>query len=250
MKKRIITWNKCFTARHQWWYFLLSLVILSCIGILFTHENLLNWVIMQDKQMTLMLNFKGSSTTDQFWYLYSKLPTWIPLIAVIAFNCLRYHPGTTREKLYFFLCTIVLITLLDQTSASLIKPFAARLRPSHTPSLCHLLHYVNNYRGGNYGFVSSHATNLVGLVTWLWHFFRHRVIRITMFCFAAMMCYSRIYLGVHFLGDVLMGSLLGFCMAQIFYFIISKKLRFFTTDHPSYEIPIVYVVTMLVLLII
>ena len=101
-----------------------------------------------DKQAMLILNYDGSSTADSFWYLYSQKLTWIPLELTALAAVLAMHPGKMREKLVFVVSFIVVLTLCDQLSSGVIKPLVGRLRPSHDPSVCNLLHYVNDYRGG------------------------------------------------------------------------------------------------------
>lgn len=158
-----------------------------------------------DHHLMAMLNFTGSAATDKFWYDYSCTAVWIPLTATAILMVARTQRGNVRGTCILLLAIGLTVALTDQISSSICKPFFARLRPSHDPSICYMLHYVNNYRGGNYGFVSSHAANVTGLVTWLFWLFSHRIMRLVFLLFAIMTCYSRIYLGVHFPGDVIMG---------------------------------------------
>ena len=103
----------------------------------------------------------------------------------------------------------VVVALCDQVSSSLLKPLVGRLRPSHDADVCGMLHYVGSYRGGLYGFVSSHAANAFGAATFASFVVGKRVFAVSIFAFSALVAYSRIYLGVHYPGDVLGGCLLG-----------------------------------------
>lgn len=213
---------------------LLAFVLLMlCCNLLL--EIAANWniildsLITTDKRAMLLLNFKGSATTDSFWYGYSHMRAWIPLILVTVGSVVYYHPGNWKEKLTLIIAIALLITVLDQLSSTVIKNLTARPRPSHDPSLCYLLHYVNGYHGGRYGFVSGHATNIVGITTVLCYIFRNRFIRLTLCLFAAMMCYSRIYLGVHFPGDIICGALLGYGVATLMLRTLGRKIHVYST---------------------
>ena len=202
-----------------------------------------------DQQLMLWLNFKGSSLTDQFWFGYSRLLTWIPMMVVVVGSFLCRCKGCKRNKVAFLLCTVLLLVVLDQLSSSIIKPLVGRLRPSHDPAVCELLHYVGGYRGGRYGFVSGHAANIVGLATWLFLTFRNKITRIIILAFALLMCYSRIYLGVHYPGDVICGAALG---ATIAIFIARYQRRHFPLsiiNHPAYEMAAAFGLTLLALVL-
>jgi undecaprenyl-diphosphatase len=91
-----------------------------------------------------------------------------------------------------------------------MKPFFERLRPSHDPSMQNLIHLVDDYRGGLYGFASSHAANTFGVALFVWLTLRPVYNWIFLiFLWAAVMTYTRIYLGVHYPGDIIVGALVG-----------------------------------------
>jgi undecaprenyl-diphosphatase len=91
-----------------------------------------------------------------------------------------------------------------------MKPFFARLRPSREPSLEGLVHLVNGYTGGKYGFASSHAANTFATAFFFWLLFKDRYRWVwVLFVWAVVMTYTRIYLGAHYPGDILVGMLIG-----------------------------------------
>lgn len=180
-----------------------------------------------DTRLLLLLNGQGDHWTDVFWTAFTSLVVWIPLAAVTLYDVWRACKGSAWRKILFLLIIVTLIAVLDQTSSSLLKPFVARIRPSHDPAVENMLHFVNGYRGGQYGFVSGHATNIGGICTWLFLIFRHWLGRICFIFFALALGYSRIYLGVHYPGDVLCGFLLGVTVAWIGYRVVR---HYFSVD--------------------
>lgn len=134
--------------------------------------------------------------------------SWVPLYVVLA--VLMILKFKWRLLILAPFVTLLVISS-DQISVHLFKDVFMRLRPCHNPLIADLVHTVNNHCGGQYGFVSSHAANtfalacFVGLVLknhfkWMLPF---------MLSWAAIVSYSRIYLGVHYPGDILGGALLG-----------------------------------------
>jgi undecaprenyl-diphosphatase len=169
-------------------------------------ETLNNW----DTQLFLTLNGWNSPFWDTIMYWISGKTNWIPLYVVL----LGYLGYTFRWKsLWILLGTAVLITMSDQASVHLFKETFERLRPCHQDHLAGMVHLVNDYCGGRYGFVSSHASNhfAVAMFTALW--IRKWWYWTFIMVWAGIISYSRIYLGVHFPGDVIFGAILGILLA-------------------------------------
>lgn len=173
-----------------------------------------------DHSLLLFLNYDGGGLCDMLWYAISQIWVWLPFYGVllyVLFLSAKPHERPVMQYLSLLVATALLIVLADRLSSGVIKPMVMRLRPSHEPEYNLLLHYVADYRGGTYGFVSSHAANTVALATWIALLFRQRAVVFTMTLFALLNCYSRLYLGVHFPGDVLCGSVLGAVVAYVVY---------------------------------
>ena len=107
----------------------------------------------------------------------------------------------------------------------ILKPWVARLRPTHNPEIADLIHTVNGYRGGRYGFVSSHAANAATFVTFTALVFRNRFYTILLTLWAFLTAYSRVYLGVHYVGDVLCGALVGVLVGVGVYAVFKSKVE-------------------------
>jgi undecaprenyl-diphosphatase len=174
-----------------------------------------------DTSLTLAINSCHSPFFDNFFYIYTQTWTWIPAILVLLVWMWRKW-GV--RSLYVVAGIALCILLSDQISSSLLKPLVARLRPTHNPEIVDLIHTVNGYRGGRYGFVSSHAANAATFVTFTALVFRNRLYTILLSLWAFLTAYSRVYLGVHYVGDVLCGALIGVLVGMGVYFVLKPLL--------------------------
>ena len=174
-----------------------------------------------DKNITLYINSCHSPFFDNFFYIYTQTWTWIPAILVLLVWMWRKWG---IRSLYVVAGIALCILLSDQISSSLLKPLVARLRPTHNPEIADLIHTVNGYRGGRYGFVSSHAANAATFVTFTALVFRNRLYTILLSLWAFFTAYSRVYLGVHYVGDVLCGALIGVLGGMGVYFVLKPLL--------------------------
>lgn len=181
--------------------------------------NFLEQIISLDKEIFLFFNGQYSSWGDCFWWNFTHLKTWIPALVILVIYTIN---KLRKESIFVFLGIILTILLADQIASGILKPLVERLRPTHDPTIKNLVHIVNNYRGGLYGFVSSHASNTFGLATLFCLLFKHRFFRFTIISWATLTAYSRIYLGVHFPLDILCGAIVGIISAMISYFLLKR----------------------------
>ncbi len=174
-----------------------------------------------DADLLLTLNGQHAPFWDPFMYLYSDKMTWAFMYAVLVLVLLR-NMGWKRFLLLAVFIALT-ITLADQTSSSLIRHQVARLRPANLENpLSSLVHIVNGYRGGRYGFPSSHAANSFALVAFLSLLFKRKGMTVYLVLWALLNCYSRIYLGVHYPGDILVGSILGLLVGSFTFWLCRK----------------------------
>ncbi|MGM0612149.1 MAG: phosphatase PAP2 family protein [Bacteroidota bacterium] len=188
---------------------------------------MLDFLISTDKSIFLALNQLHSPFFDHLMWWISDKYIWIPVYAFLLYLVFRYK-GKKGFILLFFIA--LLVTLTDQTSVKLFKDVFERLRPCHDPTLEGMVHIVNNKCGGQFGFVSSHAANTFGIAIFLTMLLKShlRWIGWPLIIWAAVVSYSRIYLGVHFPGDILGGALLGIFWGLIIYYLYRfTKHRFF-----------------------
>ncbi|MEM7368236.1 MAG: phosphatase PAP2 family protein [Bacteroidota bacterium] len=154
------------------------------------------------------LNGLHAAWLDPVMVFLSHKLSWIP--AYLLLFILLIQREHWKRVLLFLLCVGLLIGLTDQTTSSFLKPSVKRYRPCHLAAdLDFDVHTVNNKCGGKYGFASSHAANFFGLATFLAMYFRRRKLSALFFSLAALVAYTRIYLGVHFPGDILAGAAIG-----------------------------------------
>jgi len=162
-----------------------------------------------------------SPTWDVIFFWVTGRFFWIPFIIGLLFLAYLKFKWRAVFVLLFF---GVVITLGDQISVKLFKEVFERLRPCHNPQITDLVHTLHGHCGGQFGFVSSHATNSFALAVAAGLLFRNKykfVLPVMLF-WAALVSYSRIYVGVHFLTDILCGALLGVTIA----FFAFRMLKF------------------------
>lgn len=172
--------------------------------------------------MFLFLNGIHSPFFDIVFQWITERYSWIPfyiILAVLVFIKFQWRS--------FILAPFIALVILfsDQFSVLLFKDVFMRLRPCHNPEIADLVHTINGACGGKYGFVSSHASNTFALAIFIGFIFKKQLTWMLYFmlCWATIVTYSRIYVGVHYPGDVLGGAILGGLIG----FLIWKILVYF-----------------------
>lgn len=174
-----------------------------------------------DTSIFLFLNKLHTDWLDPIMWFISGKKEWIPaylIVAIVLFKKYRWY------GLVVLAGVGVTVVFADQFSSGFCKPYFERLRPSHAPNLSGQVYTINNYLGGKFGFISSHAANSFGIVTFLYLILKHRM-RYSwgLFIWSAIVSYSRIYLGVHYPGDIIAGAIAGIFFGWLVY-ILTKKL--------------------------
>ena len=158
-------------------------------------------------------------------WVASETAPWIPLYALMLFFLVRKFG---KQSWLPILCVAAAVAMSDQFSVHFAKDVFMRYRPTHNLILQSKIIVVNNYRGGMYGFVSSHAANTMSLFTFMFLLMRKRYINVILLCYLAIVWYSRVYLGVHYPTDIAGGAILGTITGSTAYglYLLGKK-RFF-----------------------
>jgi len=175
---------------------------------------MLEKILELDTSLFLFLNSLHSPIFDKImWHISGKFE-WIPLYLTIIFFIFKKFKLKGFVPLIFL---ILAISISDLISVNLFKDVFQRLRPSQTPELSNIIHLVNNYKGGKFGFVSSHAANSFAIATFTLLLFKNKKYTYFIIFWAILVSYSRIYLGVHYPLDIICGALLGIIVAKILY---------------------------------
>lgn len=186
--------------------------------------SFLQFLIEADTRLFLQLNAFHSTFWDSFMYLYSSKEVWVPMYLTIVYMIFRNF--SLRTSLICIIACIIVIVLADQITASLIRPLVGRIRPGNTQSpIYHFVHVFNNYRGGKFSFPSAHASNSFGLAFFVIFLFRKNLLSGVIAFWAIVNCYSRIYLGVHYFGDLFCGMFIGMFIAWGMYSVIRRHVK-------------------------
>lgn len=165
-------------------------------------------LIELDKQLLLALNGSHSLFVDGLAHVLTTAATWIPLYISLFYLVIKNNENVQQIMLVVAgaaLCAVLAGTVDDM----LVKPNVARFRPTHDPEIGYLVDVVNGYRGGPYGFFSAHAANTFSLAIYFCLVVRSRLLSVCLVTWSLVNCWTRVYLGVHYPGDILCGLLWG-----------------------------------------
>ena len=177
-------------------------------------KNMIEFLKAIDTRLFLFFNGNPTPFMDSVMEAAANKFTWIPFYLILLFFVWRKEK---RNMWLVVLSIAILITFSDQISVHCFKEVFQRYRPCHNLLVQNKVHLINGYCGGQYGFVSSHAANSFALTTFLIFFFRRWDFAVGMYLWAAFVCYSRVYAGVHYPFDILGGMILGIFLGLIGY---------------------------------
>ena len=196
-------------------------------------------LIQLDRQLLLALNGSESLYLDTLVRTLTAAVTWVPLYVSLFFLVLKNNDSFMKILLVVAsaaLC-VVLAGTIDDT---IVKPLVARWRPTHDPQIGAIVDVVDGYRGGRYGFFSAHACNTFSIAVFFSLLVRSRLLSFALVTWSLVNCWTRLYLGVHFPGDILVGLLWGGIVGTCVYLFfrhfcrrLSTKVNYISTKYTS-----------------
>lgn len=185
-----------------------------------------------DTQLLLFFNNLHTPWLDSFMMMATGRFVWVPMYATVLYLLFRTFPR--RQALAYTLALVLAVAFADQVCATLLRPWFERLRPAHPENpVSQFVKIVDGYRGGRYGFPSCHGANSFALATILALTVRRARFTRFIFFWAMLNAYTRLYLGVHYPGDLLAGALIGSAGAASIYWVTNRLFRFGTGHEES-----------------
>lgn len=190
-------------------------------------KEIIEYLSQIDTEVFLFLNGFHNTYWDYFMTMFTYRFTWVPFYATFLYVMIRnFHYKVTTACV---VAIVVSILICDQTASTLLKPMVERMRPSNLDNpISPLVHVAFDYRGGRYGFPSSHAANSWCMAFFAMYLARRSRLNIFLAFWALTMSYSRIYLGVHYPGDLLVGAIIGFITATVVYYVFRYYAKEYT----------------------
>ena len=193
-------------------------------------------IIDFDKQLLLWFNGSQSLYLDYLVRTLTNALTWVPFYVSLFYVVMKNNENVQKILLVLAgagLCVLIAGTIDD----TIVKPSVARWRPTHDPQIGLLVDIVDGYRGGRFGFFSAHASNTFSIAIFFWWVVRSRLLTTAMVLWSLTNCWTRLYLGVHYPGDILVGLCWGALTGSLVYWLYWQVLRrmqttkVFTSSH-------------------
>ncbi len=182
-----------------------------------------NALIEFDKELLLAVNGSESLFLDGLVKTLTTAATWIPLYLSLFYMVMKNN-DTVQQIVLIVGCALLCVMLAGSVDDLIVKPAVGRWRPTHDPEIGSLVDVVNGYRGGNYGFFSAHASNTFSVAVFFSLLVRSRMLTCFLVGWSLINCWTRMYLGVHFPGDILCGLLWGGLVGTSVYMLLYRQV--------------------------
>lgn len=192
---------------------------------------MLDWLIDFDRWLLLAVNGSSSVYLDGVVHTLTTAATWIPLYLALFYLVMKNNE--TMSAILFIVASAGLCYVLaGAVDDGIVKPLVARWRPTHDPVIGWQVDVVDGYRGGSYGFFSAHASNTFSIAIFFSLLVRSRLLTTGLVTWSLVNCWTRLYLGVHFPGDILCGLLWGGLVGTMVYMLHEKIVRHYSYKYP------------------
>lgn len=198
--------------------------MVGLLNILLDAQTLLPTLESIDREALLAVNGSDSLYLDRLARVLTTALTWVPLYISLFIIVLRNNDNV-RKVLMIVGAAGLCVLLAGSIDDMIVKPTVARWRPTHDPVIGAVVDVVDGYRGGKYGFFSAHASNTFSIAIFFCWLVRNRLLSVAMIIWSLTNCWTRLYLGVHFPGDILVGLTWGFIVGSGVYYLYYRLTR-------------------------
>ena len=186
---------------------------------------MVEYFVQLDHQLLLWINGFHTPFLDGIVPIFTHAATWIPMYVALFWLVIKSNQTVTQIAT-IVACAGLCVLLTGTLDDMFVKPMVARLRPTHNPTIGILVNTVDGYRGGLYGFFSAHAANTMSIAVYFSLLVRHKVFTLMMVGWSLLNCCTRLYLGVHYPIDILVGLTWGTLVGILIWLV---QRRFTTT---------------------
>ena len=196
-------------------------------------------IIEIDQSALEIFNGSDSMFIDGVAFVLTSGLTWLPLYLALFYLVVKNNETMAQIGLIVG-CTLLCLILSDGISEYLCKPWIARPRPSNDPIIKYSVHIVNNIRGMDYSFFSAHAANTMSIAVFFCWLVRSKLLSVFLILWSLLNCWTRMYLGLHYPGDISVGLIWGVTVGSLVYLFYRKiyslvrpKLNYVSTQYTS-----------------
>lgn len=191
-----------------------------------------DYLLSLDQSLLLALNGSDSLYLDGLMLTYTSGFTWIPLYVGLLYLVIKNNE-TMLQILWAVLCFAICIFISDLLADGIVKPLVHRYRPCSDPSIKYIVDIANDYRSSDFSFYSAHASNTMSIAMLSLLIVRNRLFTVFMISWSLLNCYTRLYLGMHYPSDIIVGLALGMVVGYLTY-LLYRVVFVKISQNPNY----------------